>query len=91
MFKKKQQQKREEILEKIQNKLDEQINSLCSSNNVEPKNFNKLIELLNATIRLEQAEKRFGVNSKIAILSAVTFILTSSFFALFVKYITNSK
>ncbi|SHK53923.1 hypothetical protein SAMN05720469_10946 [Fibrobacter intestinalis] len=91
MFKKKQQQKREEILEKIQNKLDEQINSLCSSNNVEPKNFNKLIELLNATIRLEQAEKRFGVNSKIAILSAVTSILTSSFFALFVKYITNSK
>lgn len=91
MFKKKQQQKREEILEKIQNKLDEQINSLCLSNNVEPKNFNKLIELLNATIRLEQAEKRFGVNSKIAILSAVTSILTSSFFALFVKYITNSK
>ena len=83
--------KREKILEKIQNRLDAQIDTLCASNESDSKNFNKLIELLNATIRLEQAEKRFSVNGRIAIFSAVTSIFTSSFFALFVKYITNSN
>ena len=45
--------KREKILEKIQNRLDAQIDTLCASNESDSKNFNKLIELLNATIRLE--------------------------------------
>jgi len=90
LFKSERQKKREQILEDIQNKLDEQIKKFQQhSDENSQKNFCKLIELMNAAIRLEQAEKRFGVNLKIAIFSVIAPIITSSITTIIVQRLTH--
>ena len=70
----------EMIIANVQKKISDQLEELCKkcdSTEISQKDFCKLIELMNATIRLEQAEKRFSVNFKIAVLSFITSIVTS--------------
>ncbi|WP_407456012.1 hypothetical protein [Fibrobacter sp.] len=69
---------REDFLKCIQERLDNQIKVIQqTSDERAQKNFCKLVELMNAAIRLEQAEKRMDVNQKIAIYSIIASVFTS--------------
>jgi hypothetical protein len=86
---KKRRYNREDFLNCIQKRLDCQIEIIQqSSDEKAQKNFCKLVELMNAAIRLEQAEKRMDVNQKIAIYSIIASVFTSGVTTILVQHLT---
>lgn len=73
------QQRRINALDTLQDKIEILLKSTNEKNLNEAyiKNCSKLIELMNASIRLEQAEERFVVNQKSAILGLFASIFAS--------------
>lgn len=85
------QKARMQVLAGIRKNLESQLKPLNdNSNEEELKKYCEFAELINSTIRLEQAEKRFGVNQKIAIFSVVASIFTSGIVALIAQYLIKS-
>lgn len=83
---------RVKILESIHIDLVNKLQKLKDENSPEAlKNYRGLVELINSTIRLEQAEKRFGVNLKIALLSVISSVLTSSIITILVQHLIRSN
>ena len=83
---------REDFLNCIQARLESQIKIIQqSSDEKAQKNFCKLVELMNAAIRLEQAEKRMDVNLKIAIYSVIASIFASGVTTIFVQHLMHTN
>ena len=78
----KEKKDRLKILSQMRETLYQNLEQIESSD--KEKKFNmqlKFVERINAIIRLEQAEKRFDINMKLALLSLVTSILSAGFFS----------
>ena len=85
------QKARMQVLADIRKNLESQLKPLKDNpSDEEIKKYCDLTGLINSTIRLEQAEKRFGVNQKIAIFSVVASIFTSGIVALITQYLIKS-
>lgn len=67
-----------QILASIRNDLVNQLPNLKDDKDSESlKKYCDLAELINSTIRLEQAEKRFWVSQNVAIIGAISTVLVS--------------
>lgn len=66
------------ILASIRKNLESQLPNLKDDKDSKTLDtYCKLAELINSTIRLEQAEKRFGVSQNVAIIGAISTVLVS--------------